>query len=226
MEYSALIVAAGQGRRMNLGYNKVFYTFADGKNVLEKTMSIFEADPRCRQIVIVTQREDYVRCMRNRTQRGNVVFVEGGATRQESVFNGLMAVSEDYVLIHDGARPFLEQDCLDRICQCLSEHDACLLTVPCKDTIKLVDEDDCTVQTPKRKYVRAVQTPQVFETSLIIEAYSRLMREDSISVTDDGMVVEQMMNVPVKLYEGSYENIKITTPEDLEIAKVFLYRKK
>ena len=65
MEYSALIVAAGQGRRMNLGYNKVFYTFADGKNVLEKTMSIFEADPRCRQIVIVTQREDYVRCMRN-----------------------------------------------------------------------------------------------------------------------------------------------------------------
>ena len=67
---------------------------------------------------------------------------------------------------------------------------------------------------------------KVFETSLIIEAYSRLMREDSISVTDDGMVVEQMMNVPVKLYEGSYENIKITTPEDLEIAKVFLYRKK
>ena len=69
MEYSALIVAAGQGRRMNLGYNKVFYTFADGKNVLEKTMSIFEADSRCKQIVIVTQREDYVRCMRNRTQR-------------------------------------------------------------------------------------------------------------------------------------------------------------
>ena len=76
MEYSALIVAAGQGRRMNLGYNKVFYTFADGKNVLEKTMSIFEADSRCKQIVIVTQREDYVRCMRNRTQRGNVVFVD------------------------------------------------------------------------------------------------------------------------------------------------------
>ena len=68
MEYSALIVAAGQGRRMNLGYNKVFYTFADGKNVLEKTMSIFEADSRCKQIVIVTQREDYVRCMRNRTR--------------------------------------------------------------------------------------------------------------------------------------------------------------
>ena len=98
--------------------------------------------------------------------------------------------------------------------------------MPCKDTIKLVDEEDCTVQTPERKYVRAVQTPQVFETSLIIEAYSRLMREESISVTDDGMVVEQMLNVSVKLYEGSYENIKITTPEDLEIAKVFLYRKK
>ena len=147
MEYSALIVAAGQGRRMNLGYNKVFYTFADGKNVLEKTMSIFEADSRCKQIVIVTQREDYVRCMRNRTQRGNVVFVEGGTTRQESVFNGLMAVSEDYVLIHDGARPFLEQECLDRLCQSLSEHDACLLTVPCKDTIKVI-EDGKIKETP------------------------------------------------------------------------------
>ena len=157
MEYSALIVAAGQGRRMNLGYNKVFYTFADGKNVLEKTMSIFEADPRCRQIVIVTQREDYFRCMRNRTQRGNVVFVEGGATRQESVFNGLMAVSEDYVLIHDGARPFLEQACLDRLCQCLSEHDACLLTVPCKDTIKVIEEGRIK-ETPNRSQLVQAQT--------------------------------------------------------------------
>ena len=121
---------------------------------------------------------------------------------------------------------FVDGDIIRRGYETVREYKACVAGMPCKDTIKLVDEDECTVQTPKRKYVRAVQTPQVFETSLIIEAYSRLMREDSISVTDDGMVVEQMMNVPVKLYEGSYENIKITTPEDLEIPKVFLYRKK
>ena len=213
MEYSALIVAAGQGRRMNLGYNKVFYTFADGKNVLEKTMSIFEADSRCKQIVIVTQREDYVRCMRNRTQRGNVVFVEGGITRQESVFNGLMAVSEDYVLIHDGARPFLEQECLDRLCQCLSEHDACLLTVPCKDTIKVI-EDGKIKETPNRSQLVQAQTPQAFKTSLILRAY-RKARQEKVQATDDAQVVELLTGEAVYAVLGSYKNIKITTQEDL-----------
>ena len=213
MKYSALIVAAGQGRRMNLGYNKVFYTFSDGKSVLEKTMSVFETDPRCAQIVIVTQRQDFLRCMRSRTQRGNVVFVEGGATRQESVCNGLMAVSEDYVLIHDGARPFLEQDCLDRLGLCLEEHDACLLTVPCKDTIKII-KSDTIAETPDRSCLVQAQTPQAFKTSLILKAYRRA-RQQGVQVTDDSQVVEQLTDTEVVAVLGSYKNIKITTQEDL-----------
>ena len=95
----------------------------------------------------------------------------------------------------------------------------------CQDTVKLVDEQAVAVQTPQRKFVWTVQTPQIFEKSLIIEAYSRLMREQCIEVTDDAMAVERMMDVPVKLFEASYENIKITTPEDLAIAESFLRRR-
>lgn len=213
MKYSALIVAAGQGRRMNLGYNKVFYTFQDGKSVLEKTMSVFEEDPRCAQIVIVTQKEDYVRIMRSQPQRGSVVFVEGGATRQDSVFNGLMAVSEDVVLIHDGARPFLQRDCLDRLCECLQEHDACLLTVPCKDTIKVI-RDGRIAQTPDRSSLVQAQTPQGFRTSLILRAY-RKARQQGIQATDDAQLVELLTGEEIIAVPGSYRNIKITTQEDL-----------
>ena len=98
--------------------------------------------------------------------------------------------------------------------------------MPSKDTIKIADEVGFAADTPDRSRVWVVQTPQIFETSLIKEAYSRLMRGDCTGITDDAMVVERMMKIPVKLFEASYENIKITTPEDLEIAKMFLSRKK
>ncbi len=103
---------------------------------------------------------------------------------------------------------------------------ACVAGMPSKDTVKLVDEDQFAVNTPPRKLIWAVQTPQIFKADLIENAYAKLMEEVPDNITDDAMVVEQMMKVPVKLYEGSYENIKITTPEDLEIAKVFLAKRK
>ena len=115
---------------------------------------------------------------------------------------------------------------LERAYYTVEQYKACVAGVPSKDTIKLVDDDKFAVNTPERKYVWAVQTPQVFENSLIQEAYSQLMKKECINVTDDAMVVEQTMNRPVKLFEGSYKNIKITTPEDLEIAKVFLEERK
>ena len=120
---------------------------------------------------------------------------------------------------------FVDEAILKRGYETVKKHRACVAGMPSKDTIKLVDDDIFAVQTPQRKYVWAVQTPQIFETSLITEAYSKLMREQYVSVTDDAMVVEQMMKVPVKLFEASYENIKITTPEDLEIAKEFLKKR-
>ena len=125
----------------------------------------------------------------------------------------------DYVLIHDGARPFVTEELIQRGLDCAKEYQACVAGVPSKDTVKIVDENQFAVNTPVRKYVWIVQTPQVFETELITQAYKNLMEHDRENVTDDAMVVEQEMQIPVKLYEGSYCNIKITTPEDLDTAK-------
>lgn len=159
-------------------------------------------------------------------------IVAGGAQRYDSVWQGLKAVQRlnapsqsSYVFIHDGARMFVDEGIIRRGYETVRRYRACVAGMPSKDTVKIVDDDGFAVQTPKRKYVWAVQTPQIFETSLITEAYFRLMQEQDIDVTDDAMVVEQMLNLPVRLFEGSYENIKITTPEDLEIAKEFLKKR-
>ncbi len=159
-------------------------------------------------------------------------IVAGGAQRYDSVWQGLKAVQRlnapsqsSYVFIHDGARMFVDEGIIRRGYETVRRYRACVAGMPSKDTVKIVDDDGFAVQTPKRKYVWAVQTPQIFETSLITKAYFRLMQEQDIDVTDDAMVVEQMLHLPVRLFEGSYENIKITTPEDLEIAKEFLKKR-
>lgn len=235
---TAIILAAGQGRRMGADVQKQ-YIELEGKPVIYYTLKAFQDSEVIDDIILAVGSEEEIHDCSELVQEYQFTKVDaivlGGKERYDSVWQALKVIrdgglkvknQDGYVFIHDGVRLFVDGDIIRRGYETVRKCKACVAGMPCKDTIKLVDEEDCTVQTPERKYVRAVQTPQVFETSLIIEAYSRLMREDSISVTDDGMVVEQMMNVPVKLYEGSYENIKITTPEDLEIAKVFLYRKK
>lgn len=168
-------------------------------------------------------------------------IVPGGAERYDSVWQGLKAVreqmsdrkqqidpaenltgEESYVFIHDGARMFVDEGIIKRGYETVLNYRACVAGMPSKDTVKIVNDDAFAVQTPKRKYVWTVQTPQIFETSLITDAYEKLMEKQDIDVTDDAMVVEQMLHHPVRLFEGSYENIKITTPEDLEIAEGFL----
>ena len=121
---------------------------------------------------------------------------------------------------------FVDEQILTRGYENVEKFGACVAGMPSKDTVKLVDADQFAVNTPPRKLIWAVQTPQIFKADLIENAYAKLMEEVPDNITDDAMVVEQMMKVPVKLYEGSYENIKITTPEDLEIAKVFLAKRK
>ena len=190
-------------------------------------------------LVVGKGQEEYVRKeILDRYELQKVVcIVEGGKERYDSVWAGLKAVQalqnnhvdaseqkENYVFIHDGARPFVTEEILERAYTKVRECKACVVGMPSKDTVKLVDEHAFAKETPDRNYVWIIQTPQVFETSLIFEAYSRLMREKCIQVTDDAMVVEQMMGLPVKMVEGSYENIKITTPEDLDIADVFVKR--
>ena len=152
-------------------------------------------------------------------------IIPGGAERYDSVWNGLKETKEGYVYIHDGARPFVDEEIIERAYECVSEHHACVAGMPSKDTVKIADSGNIVTATPDRSSVWIVQTPQVFDTELIRKAYALLMEKDEISVTDDAMVAEQMLGASVRLFYGSYENIKITTPEDLEIAEVFLKRK-
>ena len=177
--------------------------------------------------------EDYVtEEIVNKYHFGKVrAVIPGGKERYDSVWNGLKAIrdgmageeaKEGYVYIHDGARPFVDEQIIKRGYACVKANRACVAGMPSKDTVKIVDENQFAVNTPVRKYVWIVQTPQVFETELITQAYKNLMEHDRENVTDDAMVVEQEMQIPVKLYEGSYCNIKITTPEDLDTAKGFI----
>ena len=150
-------------------------------------------------------------------------IIEGGAERYHSVYCGLKAIKgADYVLIHDGARPFITEEILERGMFGVQETGACVVGMPSKDTVKVADEADFVSETPDRKRVWTVQTPQIFSYDLIKKAHESIRKKDMTAITDDAMVVEQESGVHVRLVEGSYQNIKITTPEDLDVAEVFL----
>ncbi len=213
MQYSALVLAAGNGSRMKLGYNKIFYELSDGRTVLDHALEIFREDERCKQIVLVCNANDVVR-ISSQYVSGKVVVVLGGKTRQESVYNGLKAVHEDNVLIHDGARPWVSQKNLDTLLDALEKNPACLLMVPAKETVKIV-EKGIVKQTLKREQLWMAQTPQAFDTRLIISCYKKAA-DLGIEATDDAQVVEETCDMPVMCVKGSYDNIKITTREDLK----------
>lgn len=213
MNYTALIVAAGSGSRVGLGYNKLLYKLKNGKTILEETVQTFLKDIRCTQVIIAANSDD-MHTFTSLFTSGKVVFVRGGETRQESVYNGLKAVKEDHILIHDGARPWISRDCIDRLIHALSQYKACLLMVPVKDTIKVV-KDGIVEKTLDRSQLRSAQTPQAFETSLIFQAYRKAQKE-GIQATDDAQLVELCTNEKVREVMGSYENEKVTVIEDLE----------
>lgn len=213
MKYSALIVAAGSGTRMQLGYNKVFAKLPDGRTILETTIDVFLQDEDCGQIVVVTDASEFRRFYPKRID-GKIVICQGGSTRQESVNNGLQAVICDLVFIHDGARPFLDQESLGRLKKAMETEDAALLCVACKDTIKKADENGYIVETYERSTLRSAQTPQAFRTELIMECMRKAF-EDGYTGTDDCSLAERYSDVKIKAVEGSYSNFKVTTPEDL-----------
>ena len=147
----------------------------------------------------------------------------GGKERYHSVYEGLKMVERDTknVYIHDGARPFIDQDVLNRVKKQMEQVEACVVGMPVKDTIKVVNQESVVEKTPDRSLLWQIQTPQVFSYKLIIKAYERLMISDQKGITDDAMVVETLTDTPIKLVKGSYKNIKITTPEDLKVGQVF-----
>jgi len=223
---TAIVLAAGQGKRMGTKVQKQ-YLEIDGKPVLYYSLHAFEKSEIIDEIILVVGENQSEYCKDEIVSKYGIgkvkKIVQGGAERYHSVWNGLQEVDDEgYVFIHDGARPFVDEEILTRAYKDVQKCKACVIGMPVKDTIKLADRDGFVNETPERSLLWMIQTPQVFESGLVKKAYALLMEQKSIQVTDDAMVVEQMLGHKVKLTEGSYENIKITTPEDLDIAEIFV----
>ena len=219
---TAIIVAAGSGTRM--GKNKQMLPLL-GIPVLARTLIAFETCTAIRDIVVVTK-EESIGDVQNLADTYHIskitAIVAGGKERQESVANGLQAVSNDtvYVAIHDGARPLITPDEIIKVVTAAGETGAAALAVPVKDTVKRVDSMQKIIETPLRSSLMAMQTPQVFEISRYRESAEKVAAM-GLSVTDDCQVLE-IAGYPVYVVEGSYRNLKITTPDDLSLAEILL----
>lgn len=229
---AAIVLAAGSGKRMESNIKKQYMLIGD-KPVVYYSLKAFQ-ESFVNEIVLVVSPGDVSYCKKEIVEKHGFnkvsCIVEGGKERYHSVLRGLSSLTLcDYVFIHDGARPMLTVEMLERLYSCVKKCGACVAGMPVKDTIKIADADKNIASTPDRRLVFMVQTPQVFEYHLIKNAYESLEENEQellkkgIAITDDAMVVETFTGHSVKLVEGSYENIKITTPEDISIAeKVFL----
>ena len=228
---TAIVLAAGQGKRMQNKVHKQYLLIKD-KPVLYYALKAFE-DSLVSDIVLVVGRDEEAFCQHEILEKYGFSkvrsVVEGGTERYHSVANGLRAIQWDcsYVFIHDGARPFVNDAIIKRAYDAVKQSKACVVGMPVKDTIKIADEKGYVADTPARAFVWQIQTPQVFDKDVITAAYEKLLEEEKhsvskIAVTDDAMVVERFVGIPIKLVEGSYQNIKITTPEDLKIAEIFI----
>lgn len=224
-KYAAIVLAAGSGKRMNSKVHKQ-YLIIQNRPVLYYSLKAFE-DSAVDEIVLVVGKGEEEFCRKEIVDKYGIskvkAIVEGGKERYHSVFEGLKQTSDaDYVLIHDGARPFVNQKIIRRCMLEVPEYQACVVGMPVKDTIKIADEGGYAKQTPDRKNVWMIQTPQTFSYALIYEAYEKMLKTEDAAITDDAMVLERTKGKKSKLIEGSYRNIKITTPEDLLIANVYL----
>lgn len=229
---TAIVLAAGQGKRMNSKVHKQ-YLLIQGKPVIYYTLNCLEKS-FIDNIVLVVGAGEETYCKREIVEKYAFqkvkTIVPGGKERYHSVYEGLKAITweNDMVYIHDGARPFLTEDMLQRAYEATAANGACVLGMPVKDTVKIADECGFVKETPDRAGVWQIQTPQVFRHDVIMPCYEKLIEQEAelqqkgIRITDDAMVVEYFGNIQIKLVEGSYKNMKITTPEDLDIAETFL----
>lgn len=231
---TAIVLAAGAGKRMQSAVAKQ-YMLLDGKPIIWYALNAFEKSEQIQQVILVVGAGEIPFCREEIVEKFGFTkvkeIVEGGAERYLSVWEGLKCLEPEegnFVFVHDGARPFVTEAIIRDAYEAVREYGACVVGMPVKDTIKVVDEEDFAVQTPNRKTLWAVQTPQVFEELLIYKSYEEVvqnleeLKAKGIEITDDAMVVETVSNRKVKLIKGSYENIKITTPEDILVAQSFL----
>ncbi|MBA5851788.1 2-C-methyl-D-erythritol 4-phosphate cytidylyltransferase [Clostridium sp. cel8] len=222
----AIIVAAGKGRRMQANINKQFINI-DGKPMLYYSINTFSKSDLIDGIIVVCSKNEIEYCRKNVIEKYNFTkvldIVEGGCKRQDSVLKGLIALKKyncNIVLIHDGARPFVTDKIIDDGIRFSRLYNACACGISVKDTIKVKDEKGFSTNTLDRNRLVLVQTPQCFNFDLIWKCHKKIF-EDGIDVTDDTMVVENYGN-KVYFYDGSYNNIKITTQDDLKTAEMII----
>jgi 2-C-methyl-D-erythritol 4-phosphate cytidylyltransferase len=220
-----IVPAAGLGKRLGLGHNKAF-AILGGQPLLVRCLAMLAHTGLVREAVVVVAPgeipkarelcEPYAQTL---LQGLAFRFVEGGRERQDSVANALATIKEStgYIAVHDGARPFAGAEVFARTYAAARIYGAAIAAVPLKDTVKIVDRDDCVAATPDRSMLRSVQTPQIFEMKLLKQAYASL-KEHPLAVTDDASLVEALGH-KVAVALGSYENFKVTTPEDLLLAE-------
>lgn len=223
---TAIVLAAGQGKRMHSKIQKQFLEIG-GKPILYYSMECFQKSPLIQDIILVTGEDMISYCQSEIVEKYGFTKVckvtAGGKERYDSVYAGLLCCQDtDYVYIHDGARPFVTEEMIQRGYEAVKRTNACVMGMPSKDTVKLADPSGYIKETPDRKIVWNIQTPQIFSYDLIRGAHESIRKKDMSNVTDDAMVVEQETGTKILLVEGSYQNIKITTPEDLAVAEAFL----
>lgn len=220
---SAIIAAGGKGTRMGAGINKVYLPLC-GKEILARTLSVFEACSCVDEVIVVTGESELERLQelseKYKFQKISAA-VSGGATRGESVFHGLCRASGDFILIHDAARALITEDEILRVLTDCKQYGAAALGVKCKDTLKRADQNGFIAETLDRENTYQIQTPQAFSRDIIQRAYDAAQ---DFAATDDCALVEKL-GIPIKITEGSYENIKLTTPSDLAVGEEILKRR-
>lgn len=222
---TAIVLAGGKGSRMNSNIPKQYLTLL-GKPVLFYSLQAFEKS-NVDEIVLVTGSGEQEYCKKEIIEKYHIKkvihIVEGGKERYHSVHQGLLAADgAEYVLIHDGARPLISPEVINQAVQKVRQTGACVVGMPVKDTIQLVNDAGVICSTPDRRKTWLAQTPQCFCYELALSSYNKALEIEDCTITDDAMVVQRYGNAEIVMLEGGYENIKVTTPEDIALAECFL----
>ncbi len=220
--YDVIIPAAGMGKRMQANQNKILLTI-NHKSILEHTVQVFQNDDNCRAIHLAAQRDEISTLQSMLTNYSKIdVITEGGSERQYSIYNVLKAIEPcEYVFVHDAARPFVTQHTLNKLYESVQQNHSVIAAVKVKDTIKRIENNQVT-ETLKRDELWQIQTPQAFSYQLLLDAYNKADADHFLG-TDDASLVERISKVHI--VESDYDNIKITTPEDMFFAEAILKKR-
>ena len=234
MKNNAIILSAGQGKRMQKATPKQYLSL-DGRPILYYSLKAYADVPEISNIVVVACESDHDFIQNDIINKYDVAkvsdIVDGGLERHHSVYQGLLApgsADSDYIFIHDGSRPLIDVATIRKAAEAVLQHPAIVVGIPVTDTVKLLDDTQMVCETPRRSSVWLAQTPQVFDATLIREAYRQLIENEEtlvaegVTITDDAMAVERYSQTKVLLIPGSARNIKITTPEDMETAQLIV----